>query len=43
MLLWFMLRQAAIMRYSVWNTLAEGSDPKKWEVHKDAIKKFYGF
>ena len=43
MMLWFLLRQGAILRHALFNAIFEGSDPKKWEVHKDAIKQFYGF
>lgn len=43
MLLWFALRQAAVIRYSLWNTFAEGGDPKKMQGHLEAIKSLYGF
>jgi len=43
MLLWFAARQAAVIRYSIWNTMFEGGDPKKMQGHLDAIKELYGF
>jgi len=43
MALWFLLRQAAVLRHALWNMVAEGSDPEKWKVHEAAIRKFYGF
>lgn len=41
MLTWLMLRQAAMARHAVWNTVFEGGDRKAWKAHRDMVNAVY--
>jgi hypothetical protein len=42
-MMWALLRNAAVVRYSLWNTMFEDGDPEKMKGHLAAIKALYGW
>ena len=41
--MWFLMRQAAVLRHRILHIVFEGGDPGKWKAHEATIKAFYGF
>jgi hypothetical protein len=43
MFFWHFMRQAAIARHAMVNSMYEGGDPDRWDAHMALIRAFYGY
>jgi hypothetical protein len=43
MIVWYLMREAAIWRHTVLHQTFENGDPHKWEPHARMIKAVYGY
>jgi hypothetical protein len=43
MFFWHFMRQAAIARHAMVNSMYEGGDPDRWAAHMAMIRAFYGY